>query len=170
MRMQSNVATHVLSSDKVLLQKLTTADAAFFYNLYARPELLENFDESPFLPNETPVQFTDRIISLCVYSWTIRPVRQPGLIIGDCALHHWNKDTNEIMIGGSLFSEYWGQGFMQSAFGLAISVAKEILGVKTVLGSTKTRNVNAIRFVEKMGFAKSFVDDNDTIMRKVIDA
>jgi hypothetical protein len=35
--MQSNVATNVLSSDKVLLQKLTTADAAFFYNLYARP-------------------------------------------------------------------------------------------------------------------------------------
>jgi ribosomal-protein-alanine N-acetyltransferase len=168
--MKSNVATDVLSDGKALLKKATTADAAFFYNLYSRPELLENFDESPFLPNETPVQFTDRIISLCVYIWTIRPVRQPDLVIGDCALHHWNQDTHEIVIGGSLSPGYWGQGFMQSAFGLIIPVAREVLGVKTVLGSTKTRNINAIRLVEKMGFAKSFADANDTIMRKVIDA
>ncbi|MBD0254631.1 MAG: GNAT family N-acetyltransferase [Cytophagales bacterium] len=168
--MKPNVATEVLSDDKVLLKKLTLADAAFFYSLYCRPGLAEPVGESPFLPNETPVQFTGRIISLCAYSWTIRPVRQPDLLIGDCALHHWNRDTHEIEIGGSLLPGYRGQGFMQAAFGLIIPVAGEALGVKTVLGSTNTGNLSAIRLVEKMGFVKSFAGADQTILRKVVGA
>ena len=154
------------SNDKVILEHLTENDADFFYKIYSHPQLIVNFDENPFLPNETRAEFTKRIISLCEFIFTIRPIEHPDLIVGDCALHHWNKETNEIVIGGSLFPEYWGKGFMESAFQLLTVIAKQELGVKILLGPTKTRNHKAIRLVEKMGFIKYQVDDNDTIMRK----
>jgi [ribosomal protein S5]-alanine N-acetyltransferase len=156
------------SNDKVILKQLTENDADFFYDIYSNPQLTVNFDESPFLTNETPIEFTKRIISLCEFIFTIRPSENPDLIVGDCALHHWNKESNEIVIGGSLFPEYWGKGLMQSAFELLTVIARQDLGIKTLLGQTKTRNHRAIRLVEKMGFKKHQVDDNDTKMRKEI--
>lgn len=151
---------------KVILQPLTVNDADFFYSIYSHPLLTANFDESPFMENETAVEFTERIISVCEYIFTIRPAEDPQLLIGDCALHHWDKENNEIVIGGSLFPEFWGKGFMQSAFDMLTELAKDNLGVKTLLAPTKTRNHKAIRLVEKMGFVKHEVDNNDTIMRK----
>lgn len=104
-----------------------------------------NFDESLLLQNEAATEFTERIISLGEYIFTIRPTNKPNLIIGDCALHHWDKQNNEIVIGGSLFPEYWGKGFMQAAFELLTEIAKQKLGVKVLLGPTKTRNIKALR-------------------------
>lgn len=158
----------MLSNDKVILQKLTLKDAGFFYEIYSHPALTVNFDERPFLPDETATEFTERIISICEYIFTIRPTGKPGLIIGDCALHHWDKQKSEIVIGGSLFPEHWGKGYMQAAFELLTEIAKQELGVKTLLGPTKTRNTKAIRLVEKMGFIKYQTDERDTIMRKEI--
>jgi ribosomal-protein-alanine N-acetyltransferase len=151
---------------KIILQPLTEKDATFFYHLYTLPQLSVNFDESPFLPHETPVDFTNRIISVCQFIFTIRTREQPDLVIGDCALHHWNKDTSEIIIGGSLLPEYWGQGLMQSAFELLSELAKKQLGVKTLLGPTKVRNHKAIRLVEKMGFTRHDLGDGNTVMKK----
>lgn len=158
----------MLSNNKVILKKLTVKDADVFFRIYTHPELMVNFDENPFLENETPIEFTERIISLCKYIFTIRPIDNPDLILGDCALHHWDKQNSEIVIGGSLFPEYWGKGYMQAAFELLIEISKQELGVKTLIGQTKTRNIKAIRLVEKMGFVKYKVDEQDTILRKEI--
>jgi ribosomal-protein-alanine N-acetyltransferase len=158
----------MLSSGKVVLENVTVKDADIFYKIYAHPALIVSFEERPFLQNETPRDFTERIISLCDFIFTIRPTDNPQLIIGDCALHNWDKQKKEIVIGGSLFPEYWGRGYMQAAFELLTEIAKVELGVKALLGITKTRNTKAIRLVEKMGFAKHQIDEQDTVMRKEI--
>lgn len=151
LEIQNSSRTH--SNDKVMLMPLTTKDADFFYGINSHPLLTVGFEKSPFLPNETPLEFTGRIISLCNLIFTIRPSEHPDLILGDCALHHWNKETNEISIGGSLFPDYWGKGFMQSAFELLFEIAKQDLKIKAILGATKTSNHKAIRLAEKMGLA-----------------
>ncbi len=156
------------SNEKVILERLTVDNADFIYELYSRPELAEYFDESPFLQNETPTEFTARIISLCEYIFTIRPTDQPNLIIGDCALHHWNKQKKEIEIGGSLLPEYWGKGYMQSAFEILTKIATLELCAETLFGQTKTRNLNAIRLAEKMGFEKQKSNIQDSTFRKEI--
>jgi len=158
----------MLSNEKVVLEILTVKDADFLYKLYTHQALTVNFDESPFLQNETAIEFTERIISICEYIFTISPTDKPNIIIGDCALHHWDKQKAEITIGGSLFPEYWGKGYMRAAFELLAIIAKQELGVKALLGHTKTRNIKAIRLVEKMGFVKQQIDEQETIMRKEI--
>ncbi len=156
------------SNRRVILEPLLGDDADFMYGLYSLPQLSENFDESLFLQNETPAEFTERIISMCEYIFTIRPADHPKLIIGDCALHHWNKQKREIEIGGSLLPEYWGKDYMQATFELLIIIAKQDLGVETIIGQTKLRNIKAIRIAEKMGFEKHQSGIQNTIMRKKI--
>lgn len=96
------------SNGNIILEHLTENDAPFFYELYSHPQLAVNFDQSPFLPGETPLAFTRRISALCTFIFTIRLQNNPDLRIGDCALHHWDKQRQEISIGGSLLPEYWG--------------------------------------------------------------
>lgn len=55
-----------------------------------------------------------------------------------------------------------------SAFNLLTDMARDKLGIKALLGTTKTRNFKAIRLVEKMGFEKVKIDGQDTIMKKTI--
>jgi ribosomal-protein-alanine N-acetyltransferase len=85
------------SNDTVVLRTLTVADAYIFYNLYSLPKVTVNFDENPFLENEQPIEFTERIIAACERIFTIRLKADPGKIIGDCALHSWNKKTQEMV-------------------------------------------------------------------------
>ena len=129
--------------------------------------MVAHFDEFPFLPNETPEQFTERILAACNFIWTIRSLAHPEVCIGECALHHWNQETKSIQIGGSLLPDYWGQGLMQAAFLLLMEVANN-LGVKVMVGLTQTNNLKAIRLVEKMGFEQVEVENGVVRLEKVL--
>ncbi len=156
------------ANEKVIFEQLSVDNADFIYALYSHPQLAEYFDESPFIQNETPLLFTKRISSHCAYIFTIRPADQPNLIMGECALHHYNQQKRAIEIGGSLLPEFWGQGFMQSAFELLTTIAKQELGVETLIGQTNARNYRAIRLAEKMGFEKQPSGNGSVTMRKDI--
>ncbi|PWS26129.1 hypothetical protein DHW03_15135 [Pedobacter yonginense] len=156
------------NEEHIVLKPLTLSDAIAFSGIYRQLELKANFSESPFRPDETPEEFTKRVIDACEFIFTIRLKDKPESIIGDCALHHWNMELKEISIGGSLYPGYWGKGIMRFAFNLLVKIAKDDLGIKTIIGHTKTRNLRAIRVVEKMGFEKYHIDDSDTILRKEI--
>ncbi|HAO07662.1 MAG TPA: hypothetical protein DCQ50_11865 [Chryseobacterium sp.] len=158
----------ILSDKIVVLKKLSLEDAESYYKIYSHPAIIMSYDESPFLKNETPAQFTERIIRLCEYIFTIRPANQPHLIIGDCALHHWNKQQKSIEIGGSLFPDFWGKGYMKAAFELLIKFSKQQLAVKSIYGSTSASNAKAIRLVQKMGFEKYQLNGPNIIMKKEI--
>ncbi len=152
--------------DKVVLQPLTMRDAEIFYQLYSNPLVAACFVESPFLPGETPSVFTERIVNACNFIFTIRPADKPGLIIGDCALHHWNDILKEASIGGSLLPDYWGMGYMQDAFCHLAVIAKQELGALTLVGQTRPRNTKAIRLVEKMGFSIHHSNEQEIVLRK----
>ncbi|MCW3465047.1 GNAT family N-acetyltransferase [Chitinophaga nivalis] len=154
------------TAGEIILEPLTIADAAGFYALYTVRE--KEATVSPFLPEETPAAFTQRIIALCAYIFTIRLAAQPDVMIGDCALHDWNEQTGEIEIGGSLFPEYRGKGYMQAAFGLLETLAQQHFPVKRILGKTTPENRNAVRLVEKLGFVQVSADDTTVVMGKTL--
>ncbi|ANH83240.1 hypothetical protein A8C56_21680 [Niabella ginsenosidivorans] len=154
------------SSNRIILQKLTVADALPFYTLYTYRKERTDFTENPFRKDERPAAFTERIIALCECIFTVRIKEKPEQIIGDCALHDWDPATGEIEIGGSLFPEFWGLGLMHAAFELLIGIAKNEFLAKAIIGKTNVDNRNAIRLVQKMGFQKDRVSGNGIIMRK----
>lgn len=154
-----------LQNELVLLVPLQVADAASYFNLYLALDALNIYDEAAILPKETKSDFTSRIASLCACIWTVRLADDPERIIGDCALHHWNRTKHEIEIGGALFPVYWGQGIMLHVFKLVMKFAATTLEIKTVVGSTQTNNVNAQRMVHKLGFNIVYADDKNTVLK-----
>jgi len=156
----------MLRFDKVILVTLTEIDAHEFFELYKDKKV--NGGEEPFLPGEQPIEFTRRIISLCQAIFSIRLAESPEVLIGDCALHHWNQAKKEIEIGGSLYPEYWGKGYMQSAFTLLEKIAKEAYKVDKIIGKTKPDNRKAIKLVEKLGFKNVDERKTEVIMCKEI--
>lgn len=152
-----------LKNDMVLLNLLSDKDALVYYELYS-----ERIEESPFLEGETPLAFTTRILHLCNVLFTIRLSNHPDIIIGDCALHDWNKEKGEIEIGGSLFKVWQGKGYMQAAFNILIKYAKNHYQVKKVIAKTDLGKYQAIRLVEKLGFQREREEGSIVVLGKIL--
>src|SRR5690606_24116893 len=156
--------SHALSGNGVELHVLTHADNHALYNLYAELAAYDGSSESAIQPDETAECFTKRVVSMCEMLWTIRLTDNPGTVVGDCALHHWNRETREIEFGGSLAPSYWGNGIMAAAFQLVATFAKRSYGIKAIRCSTSSANHHARRFVDKLGFKPLRLSDNDTFL------
>lgn len=160
-----------LSDGSVILKVLTYADNLTYYRLYREiTEIAAHnyFSDPPILPNETAECFTRRIVSMCEMLWTIRLANYPTAVIGDCALHHWDRETQEIEFGGSLVPAYWGNGIMAAAFKLVAAFAKMTYSIKAMRCTTPFTNHNARRFAEKMGFDFLQLSDNAILLRKTL--
>ncbi|MDO1451622.1 GNAT family N-acetyltransferase [Rhodocytophaga aerolata] len=156
-----------LTNGDLLLKRLSLADAEALYALYTLPEVNQHFESSPFLPEETAISFTSRIIANCAFIWTIRLQGEPEKIIGEAALHHYDQQQKAIEIGGSLLPAYWGKNLMKQAFELLIEFAGQTLKVEQIIGKTSLDNRQAIKMVEKLGFQHVGVVENEIILRKL---
>jgi ribosomal-protein-alanine N-acetyltransferase len=136
----------------ILLKPLTTDDASHFYALYQNPGV--NHGSEPFLPGESPLDFTKRIIDACVEIYTIRLITDEETIIGDCALHDPDYQCEEIEIGGSLLPAFQGKGLMQEAFSLLEIRAREEYKMQCLIAKTEDRNNPAIMLMKKLGYSK----------------
>jgi len=145
----------VLSNEQILLKRLKQREAKEFYALYM-PE------------DKTPMEFTLHILSICNDIFTIRTRDNPLEIIGDCALHHWDREKSEMEIGGMLLPEYWGIGIMASAFQLLTDFAKQEYKVEKLVVRTEMTNSRALKFAEKMGFCEKGIIGNTVLMEKTL--
>ena len=112
------------------------------------------------------LEFTKHIISLCNNIYTIRTIDNQSEIIGDCALHDWNKEKKEIEIGGTLLPEYLGKGIMKSAFELLIEFAQKEYAVDKIIAKTEITNDKALKFAEKIDLKKFEINDKTILLEK----
>lgn len=153
-----------MANGRILLKPLIMADADSFYALYRNPEV--NHGHEPFLPGESPLEFTIRILAACVEIYTIRLAEQEETLIGDCALHDPDYQQQEIEIGGSLLPAFQGQGYMQEAFGLLELRAKKHYGMRAVIAKTEKDNKSAILLMNKLGYVMHAEDNGFITFRK----
>lgn len=146
------------TDDRILLKPLREDNATSFYNLYKDPGV--NHGKEPFLPGESPLDFTKRIIGACVGIYSIRLKTDEENIIGDCALHDPRYSDSEIEIGGSLLPTFQGKGYMQEAFRLLEIKAKQIHAMQSVIARTSESNEGAIHLMKKMGYSRRSEEKN----------
>ena len=118
---------------------------------------------------ETPLEFTRHIISLCNEIYSIRLADYPNVIIGDCALHDWNRSKREIEIGGTLLPGSWGKGSMKTAFELLIARAQQQYVVDKIIAKTEKENLKAVKFAQKMGFKEAVMKGDTVVLIKYLD-
>ncbi len=125
--------TATLSNDKIILKVLTQADADVFFRLYFCGELDDAPAQCPILPDDTPESFALRTVAACELIWTVRLAHDPTVIIGDCTLHHWEKEKGTIEFGGTLLPRFRGQGIMQATHQLVAEHSMEQFGVNSLV-------------------------------------
>lgn len=86
----------VISKGNIILKTLNDKDALAFYRLYNPESTLEH----AITGAKSPLEFTRNIVLLCNEIYSIRMLGAPDVIIGDCALHDWNRSKREIEIWG----------------------------------------------------------------------
>ncbi|HMR83772.1 MAG TPA: GNAT family N-acetyltransferase [Niabella sp.] len=159
----------MLNKESILLKRLTIEDAEAFHNLYFPKFKQGRQSEVHIGIDKTPSEFAEFIASVCNEIFTIRMAANPDIIIGDCALHHWNKENYEIEIGGFLLPAYWGKGIMANAFGHLICLAREEYNAETLVAKTEPINKNALKFAKKMGFDFRTFEENKVVLFKRLD-
>lgn len=153
----------VMSKGNIILKTLSDEDALAFYRLYNSEGALEHV----ITGGKSPLEFTRHIISLCDEIYGIRMLDAPDVIIGDCALHDWNRTNREIEIGGTLLPGYWGKGIMKAAFELLIARAQQQYLVDKIMA--KTENLKALKFAQKMGFKVTTIEGDTRVLIKYLD-
>lgn len=155
----------VISKGNIILKALSDEDAIAFYRLYNPEAILEH----AVTRAKSPLEFIRHIVLICNEIYSIRMLDAPDVIIGDCALHDWNRSKREIEIGGTLLPGYWGKGIMKAAFELLIARAQQQYVVDKIIAKTEKENLKAIKFAQKMGFKKTTTKDNIVVLIKYLD-
>ena len=63
---------------------------------------------------------------------------------------------------------YWGKGLMKQTFEFIIEIARKDMEINPVIAKTSTRNKQAIRLVEKLGFTITKSNETETHLLKTL--
>lgn len=143
--------------EDICIRPLTAADAEAYFRLYADPAISPG--EPPFLDGESGSDFLSRIRSLCE---VLLGIFDGPLLVGDCALHHWQAERASIEIGGALLPGYQGRGIMSRAF-IALQGQASARRARTVIGRTAPENRAAIRLVLGLGYQSAGIRDGEAV-------
>lgn len=80
--------------------------------------------------------------------------KETGRVIGFCGLKYLD-DLDEVDIGYRFLPQYWGQGIATEAGHAIMHHAREVLGLKNVIGLVLPENLASHRVLEKLGLQKA---------------
>ena len=144
----------VLETSRLQLRQITTADAAFVYELVNTPgwhrfigdrgvnslEKAERYIEENYLPMYEKHNFGAYVM--------IR--KQDQLPIGSCGLYQ-REQFDHPDIGYALLPTFTRQGYAIEAVRAVFDMAVKTLGFKTILAITTQDNVASFRLLKKLG-------------------
>lgn len=146
-----------ISNDKILLREIQLSDIndiieISFYdavqaaNLQQATEMQAKINKDYFDGNSIHWGIADKLTNK---------------IVGTCGYYR-GLDKGKGELGCVLLPQYRGKGFMTSAMLLAIDFGINNIGLNRIWAITNQQNVKAINLLERLGFIKTAVlDDND---------
>lgn len=142
----------ILETQRMLLREFDVADAPFFMELNASPEVLKYTGDKPFesldlakkfLLNYSEYQLHGMGRWLCVQKETFSP-------LGWCGLRYQTK-TKEVDIGFRFLQKFWKMGFATEAAKACICYGFEKLQLNEIIGRAMVQNKASIVVLEKIG-------------------
>ena len=150
---------------KIKLQPLLEEDSKEILELFTNEMVIQSYSESLRPKPEQIDAFIKQITTEGCWTWKIVDANTNGFL-GTCSLHHFDKLTKSIEIGGTLSSYYWGKGIMLKAFQELIKKARQDFDIKRIIGKTQANNHKALNLVKKLGFSVFFINENETVVVK----
>lgn len=144
----------ILETERLILRKLTTDDAAFILDILNQPSFIKNIgdrevrtlDESHKFILERYINSYERL-GYGVYLTLLKENQTP---IGICGLIK-RDGLEHADIGYAFLPQYWSKGYASESASAVLDYAKTALGMKRILGITTSDNTGSARVLEKIG-------------------
>jgi len=152
--------------ESLRLVPLTLEDCASIFELFSNFKVLSAYVDQPIKTRFETIDFVKRITSNGSWTWKIIDPHSKNSIIGICSLHNLDTIKKTIQIGGTLFPQYWGMGYMSWAFINVFKIISQKYEVNYIVCKTTPSNVRAIGLAKKLGFEIQDLSQNEVVLVK----
>jgi ribosomal-protein-alanine N-acetyltransferase len=108
----------VLETNRLRLDKLTSADSNSLFDLFSNNSVVEYYDLEAFTERSQAINliafFNDRFKDNSGIRWAIR-LKKTNQLIGTCGFNTWSYKMKNTVIGYDLLPNFWGNGFTTEA-------------------------------------------------------
>ena len=144
----------ILETERLLLRHLSTDDAAFMLELMNEPAYIRFIGDRKIRTLEgARVSITNGPIAsyarngFGLYLVELKETKEP---VGICGLI--KRDTLEnVDIGYAFLPRFWLKGYAIESAMAVKEYARDVLGLKRIVGITDPENIGSIRVLEKIG-------------------
>ncbi|WP_340023031.1 GNAT family protein [Paenibacillus sp. FSL K6-1096] len=144
-----------LQTGRLVLKKMSTADAASLFSIWSDPEVTRFMNISSFSDESQAVEMIELLSSLAKENQAIRYSiieSKSGRIIGSCGYNMLDYDNARTEIGYDLGREFWGQGYASEAINALTKYAFNTLGFNRIEAKVEPANLNSIKVLQKLHF------------------
>lgn len=150
------VATE-LSTSRLLVRRLTPADAQAFFDVFSNADVMLYWSSPPM----TSLAQAEKKIGEILEHYRKGDLFQFGIerkldrqLIGTCTLHQLHEQNRRAEIGYALGRPFWGQGYMHEALVALIDHAFRVAGLHRLEADIDPRNEASARSLERLGFQR----------------
>jgi [ribosomal protein S5]-alanine N-acetyltransferase len=144
----------VIETERLLLCRLTAADAAFVMELVNEPAFIKNIGDKGVRNLQDAVGYITNgpIASYAQHGFGLYRVelKDSGVLVGMCGL--LKRDTLEHPdIGFAFLKRHWGQGYAYESASAVMRYGREVLRLPRIVAITAPDNEGSRRVLEKIG-------------------
>lgn len=145
----------VLETERLILRRLSTADAAFIVGLVNEPSWLKYIgdkgvrtlhDAEQYIRNG-PVAMYGRL----GFGLYLVELRDGGEALGICGLIK-RESLQHVDLGFAFLPRFWRNGYAYEAAAATMSYGKEVLGLSRIVAIVSQDNLASSKLLEKLGF------------------
>jgi RimJ/RimL family protein N-acetyltransferase len=144
----------VVETDRLILRRLTTEDAAFILDLLNQPSFLKfigdrgvrTLDDAREYIVKGPIASYERY----GFGLNLTLMKESGIPIGICGLVK-RETLEDVDVGFAFLPQFWLKGYAFESASAVLAYGKNMLGLKRIVGVTTSDNCGSMRVLEKLG-------------------
>ena len=144
-----------LTTDRLVLRRMTHDDAAAIMALFSAPEVLAFLNQSPTDTREKALELIDWLNSLFdkheSVQWAIT-LHDNDQLIGTCGNYAWDREDRHVDIGYHVLPSHWNRGYATEAAHAVIRWSFDHLNVHRIQADCTDGNIASERVLLKCGF------------------
>jgi hypothetical protein len=147
----------VISTDRLTLREMTSADTDALFEIYSDPEVMRYWSSPPLRERSEAEALLQRIQQSVhdgnACAWGIERTSD-NRFMGTCTIHHIDSGNRRAEIGYALGSAYQKQGYMREALTAVFDYAFHVMNLHRMEADIDPRNTASARILERLGFQK----------------
>jgi ribosomal-protein-alanine N-acetyltransferase len=151
------LAPTVLTTERLTLRWLTTADISAQYAIFSDPVVMRYWSSAPWTDlAQAEAQIARAQADYAAGSalrWAVVR-RDTGEMIGNVNLYSFFDANRRCDIGYALAQAHWGHGLLGEALAAALAHGFETLNLNRVEADIDPRNAASAKVLERLGFAR----------------